>query len=86
MLVKQKENKMVKNLKMKMYKEENGIMKYVETFVEVIFNNDSASDYDEAMDKVEEYRTKSWAIDTDDCEEGIRTIRLIKCDEPILTN
>ena len=45
MLVKQKENKMVKNLKMKMYKEENGIMKYVETFVEVIFNNDSASDY-----------------------------------------
>ena len=77
---------MVKNLKMKMYKEENGIMKYVETFIEVIFNNDSASDYDEAMDKVEEYRTKSWAIDTDDCEKGIRTIRLIKCDEPILTN
>ena len=86
---------MVKNLKMKMYKEENGIMKYVETFIEIVFNNDSASDYDEAMDKVEEYRKKSWkqfgkvyhwAIDTDDCEEGIRTIRLIQTDQPILTN
>ena len=76
-------------------KENKMKFKNVETFIEVVFNNDSASDYDEAMDKVEEYRKQSWthndkvyywAIDTDDCEEGIRTIRLIKCDQPILTN
>ena len=76
-------------------KENKMKFKNVETFIEVVFNNDSASDYDEAMDKVEEYRKQSWthndkgyywAIDTDDCEEGIRTIRLIQTDQPILTN
>jgi len=75
---KQKENKMVRTRKLKEYNEDN---KYTNSYVEITWTQMDAMEHDEGMEKVNYYRSKGYAVDTDTSIETLRVMTLMYCPE-----
>ena len=69
---------MVKVRKLKEYSEDN---KYTNSYVEITWIQMDSMDHDEGMEKVNYYRGKGYAVDTDESIEVLRVMTLMYCPE-----